>query len=398
MEAFIDSDGRVFFPLKKETQETFSNFIYVSELLRTWETAVLLFLLFLNGISIELTLFISPFLRETGIFTSDNPGDLKEQFKEFIRFISFLRFLKKQNIDGISALIPDNFKIFLKHFSGSFPDDFTGGIEKPEGVDFGILESMSDDQDAHNGCIFIQFESSGQSSGNENFRIGHVVRRIQKDLPKPESLNYVPYCSETLCDLSFPSRSTEKSIGDMTTPSEPAGSLADFLDWYKSLDPKPHSSTAGDASSDNVFLVSHSGTLDRFIKSVISASDTKPSEEFLREYTKAMETNTFSLVFKTHDIPDVFNVFRHAYSCDNRYQDKGVSSIFQRVKAGGYTNLALWGILSTLLFSNNVIEKLVNETIQIGKDTDNTKPVLKICRGVDYEPAELIVWQQKILI
>ena len=96
MEAFIDSDGRVFFPLKKETQETFPNFIYVSELLRTWETAVLLFL---NGKIIELTLFISPFLRETGIFTSDNPGDLKEQFKEFIRFISFLRFLKKENIN-----------------------------------------------------------------------------------------------------------------------------------------------------------------------------------------------------------------------------------------------------------------------------------------------------------
>lgn len=393
------SDSRVFFPLTKETQETFPNFIYVSELLRTWETAVLLFL---NGIYIELTLFISPFLRETGIFRSDNPGDLKEQFKEFIRFISFLRFLKKENIKGISIsdLIPDNFMIFLKHFSGSFPGDFIDGIEKPEGVDFGIVKSMSDDQDGQDGggqnrFIFIQFESSEQSgseqsSKNENFTIGHVVRRIQKDLPKPESLNYVPYCSETLCDLSFPTPSTEKAIGDMTTPSEPAGSLADFLDWYKSLDPKPHSSTAGDASSDKVFLVSHSGTLDRFIKSVISASDTKPSEEFLREYTKAMETNTFSLVFKTPDIPDVFNVFRHAYSCDNRYKDKGVSSIFQRVKAGGYTNLALWGILSTLLFSNNVIEKLVLETIQIGQDNkDNTQPVLKIHRGVDYEPDHL---------
>jgi hypothetical protein len=398
MEADIVSNIGVFFPLKKKTQETSPNFIYVSELLRTWETAVLLFL---NGINNELTLFISPFLREKGIFTSDNPGVLKEQFREFIRFISFLRFLKKENINGISILIPNNFTIFLKHFIGSFPVDFIDGIEKPEGVDFGIVLSMNDDQgdqDAHNGCIFIQFEGSDQSSGNEDFTnhmIGNVVGTIKenlqhhKSLQQHESLNYVPYSSDTPYDLSFPPPSTEKAIGDMTTPSIPEGSLADFLDWYKSLDQKPHSSTAGDASSDNVFLVSHSGTLDIFIQRVISDSDTKPSEDFLREYTKAMETNIFSVVFRTHDIPAIFNVFRHAYSCDNRYKNKGLSSIFQRVKAGGYTNLALWGILSTMLFSKDVINKLVNETIQIGNDKDNTEPVLKICRGVDYEPDHL---------
>jgi hypothetical protein len=53
---------------------TFPNFIYVSELLRTWETAVLLFL---RG-DITLTLYISPFLREEGIFPSDKPRYLKE--------------------------------------------------------------------------------------------------------------------------------------------------------------------------------------------------------------------------------------------------------------------------------------------------------------------------------
>ena len=74
----------------QQTSETttLSNFIYVSELLRTWETAVLLFLSLLNT---NLTLYISPYLREKGLipFPSDVPGELKEQVKEFIRFIAY---------------------------------------------------------------------------------------------------------------------------------------------------------------------------------------------------------------------------------------------------------------------------------------------------------------------
>ena len=42
------------------TDTSLPNFIYVSELLRTWETAVLLFLSLLNTL---LTLYISPFFK-----------------------------------------------------------------------------------------------------------------------------------------------------------------------------------------------------------------------------------------------------------------------------------------------------------------------------------------------
>lgn len=116
-------------------------FIYVSELLRTWETAVLLFLSLTN---IHLTLYISPFLREKPtlipslvlrkqeLFPSDVPGELKEQVREFVRFIVLLRELKKSNIGGISGLIPGEFSITLKHFGGVFTDEFIVNIEKPE--------------------------------------------------------------------------------------------------------------------------------------------------------------------------------------------------------------------------------------------------------------------------
>ena len=388
------SDSAVSSKLNTETQETLPNFIYVSELLRTWETAVLLFC---NRINTELTLFISPFLRETGIFPSDNPGHLKEQIREFIRFISFLRYLKKLKIDNISNLIPNNFMIFLKHFSGSFPDDFIDDIEQPEGVTFGIPRSMSGVHDAQNGCILIEFISGerddlGSTSDKPptNQAILSMLNIISRGLPPAEKLDYFPYNpykSDTPTGLKFPHPSTKKAIGNMRIPSEPAGSLVDFLDWYKHLEKKPHSESK---MHNSVFLVSHSGTLNTFIESVISVSDKKPSDKFLKEYKEAMKTNTFSLVVKEHGTPDVFNVFRHAYSCDNRYMGKGLLSFDERVKAGEYTNLALWGILSTLIFSGRVINKLVNKTKGIHAESIlHTESVLQICRGVDYEPTEL---------
>ena len=381
MEARSRSDSGVSSQLNTET---LPNFIYVSELLRTWETAVLLFC---NGMNTKLTLFISPFLRETGpiSFPSDNPGDLKQQIREFIRFISFLRYLKKLKINDISKLIPDSFIIYLKHFNGPFPLGFTSDIEEQEGVIFGIVETMSGGQDAPNECIFIEFRSGeiddiGSTSDKPptNQAILSMLNIISRGLPPIEQLDYCPYNSDRPTGLNFPHPSTTKAIGNMIIPSEPAGSLVDFLDWYKHLEKKPHSESNIHYS---VFIVSHSGTLKKFIKSVISNSDTKPSKKFLEEYNEAMETNTFSLVVKVDGIQNVFNVFRHAYSCDNRYMDKGLLKLRERVKAGGYTNLALWGILSTLIFSNNVIHKLVNKTKGIHPES-----VLQICRGVGYEP------------
>ena len=50
--------------MEEAITQTFPSFIYVSELLRTWETAVLLFLN--NKSNTNLTLYISPYLRESG--------------------------------------------------------------------------------------------------------------------------------------------------------------------------------------------------------------------------------------------------------------------------------------------------------------------------------------------
>lgn len=356
---------------------TLPNFIYVSELLRTWETAVLLFLSLLNT---NLTLYISPYLRETGIFPSDEPGYLKEQVKEFIRFIAFLRELKKLNIDGISNLIPESFTIILKHFGGNFDEVFTQDIEKPEGVELsieggGIQISCNFNKD--NGL-------PSRIDPLEQNNIAKMLKAIQVD----KTSGYVPYAnvsSKSESALQIPTASgvlIKETDYYMKTPSEPAGSLPNFVDWYSSLQPKPYS------ASNIVTAVSHSGTMKNFVTSV-KKINSPPSPEFNQEYDIALNnnngTNTCSLVFKSSD-GTTFSILRHAASCDNRNMGKGG---FKGTKArlgdsGIYASLSLWGILSTLKFSNKKLQILIT-TQQI-----ENPPGLKICRGMVKETPEYL--------
>lgn len=338
----------------------FPKFIYVSELLRTWETAVLLFLNKDNNT--DLTLYISPYLRESGTidFTSDRPGELKEQFREFIRFIHFLRELKTFDIHRISELIPDEFSITLKHFSGSFTNEYIQSIQSPEGIQVSI----------DNGSINISITK------NDNFQENNQKPKIAimaNHISEPTDRKYFSYTKDvtTTPELTFPPMTEPRNIGDMITPSEPPGSLADFVEWYKQLEIKPH----GDESC--VYFVSHSGTMKTFLKKIIKDSVTKPSEDFKKEYDAAIKTNTWSLFFKTNE-GNMFKGFRHAYSCDNLLMDRGVRTFFKRFEVGDYTNLALWGILSTLYFSAKVMKTLVDDAIL-------SQPGLKISRGMETE-------------
>ena len=344
-------------------------FIYVSELLRTWETAVLLFLSLTN---INLILYISPYLREKPtlilgtqeLFPSDVPGELKEQVREFVRFIVLLRELKKLDIVGISGLIPGKFSITLKHFGGAFTDDFKNDIEKPEGIELSISE-----RDIQIACNFS--ENTGLPSRLDGSK-HTTIQQMFEDIQVPTNLKYVPY-SDTISEstLVFPNASSLPNVGNMDTPSTPPGSLADFVDWYNKLDQKP-----GPNGNDGIVTaVSHSGTMKTFVESVNSP----PSPSFKTEYDIAIGTNTCSLVFKSKG--PTFNIFRHAHSCDNRNMHKGtITSTSKRFgDSGKYASLSLWGILSTLKFSNEKLNALITT-----QEVENP-PGLKICRGMDKE-------------
>lgn len=342
--------------------------IHVSELLRTWETAVLLFL---NGINTELTLYISPFLRESGGFPSDKPGELKEQVREFVRFIALLRELKKSNIaDNISRLIPGEFSITLKHFGGGFTPEHIASIETLEGV---ILQIV--DGGIQIDCNFSEnTELPSRIDDNEQKKISAMFTAIQV----PTILEYVPYNGDTTSELKFPEASSVSNPGNMETPSEPAGSLADFVGWYNSLESKPDHN-GNDGNDGIVTAVSHSGTMTTFVESV-KQINSPPSLNFNQEYDIAIGTNTCSLVFKPGNGP-TFNIVRHAHSCDNRNMHKGTikSTIDRLGDSGIYASLSLWGILSTLKFSSNKMQSLIT-----AQKIDNP-PGLKICRGMDKE-------------
>lgn len=351
---------------------TLPKFIYVSELLRTWETAVLLFL----RSSIILTLYISPFLREKPtlipslglrkqeLFPSDVPGELKEQVREFVRFIAFLRELKKLDIDGISGLIPERFTIILKHFDGNFTDEYVESIGNSEGIELSIS-----DGGIQIACNFSENTGLPSRLGGNKETIQQMFEVIQVDTNSV----YVPYSDTTLeTALVFPNASSVPNVGNMDTPSTPAGSLADFVDWYNRLTTKPH------GAGNIVTAVSHSGTMKTFVKQV-EELNSSPSQQFETAYEEAIGTNTCSLVFKSKG--PTFNIFRHAHSCDNRNMNKGtITSTSKRFgDSGKYASLSLWGILSTLKFSNKKLNALIT-TQEI------TSPLgLKICRGMDKE-------------
>jgi hypothetical protein len=358
---------------------TLPNFIYVSELLRTWETAVLLFLSLTN---INLTLYISPFLREKPtlipslvlrkqeLFPSDVPGELKEQVREFVRFIAFLRELKKLYIDGISELIPEKFSIILKHFGGEFTSEHFASIETPEGVTLSIS-----DGGIQIACNFS--ENTGLPSRLDGIKQSNIVKMFQVIEVDANSV-YVPY-TEVSSEpaLQIPNASSVPNVGNMDTPSTPAGSLANFVDWYNSLTTKPH----GDG--DIVTAVSHSGTMKTFVKQV-EELNSSPSQQFETAYEEAIGTNTCSLVFKNEGL--TFNIFRHAHSCDNRNMHKGtITSTSKRFgDSGKYASLSLWGILSTLKFSNKKLNALIT-TQEITSPSG-----LKICRGMVKETSEYL--------
>ena len=97
--------------------------VYVSSLLRTWETAFLLFLQFLiNNIDEYipvLVLVVSPFLREEenkGVNASNIPGKIVDNIMQFLKFIDLYILLSNLE-DDINNEIRDKFKSYPKKFN-----------------------------------------------------------------------------------------------------------------------------------------------------------------------------------------------------------------------------------------------------------------------------------------
>jgi hypothetical protein len=125
------------------------------------------------------------------------------------------------------------------------------------------------------------------------------------------------------------------------------------------------------------------------MKNFVKAINSPLSKDFQQEYDIALDkdngTNTCSLVFESSDGP-IFNIVRHAHSCDNRNMGKGgfKGTMARLGDSGIYASLSLWGILSTLKFSNEKLQELIT-----AQQIENP-PGLKICRGMVKETPEYL--------
>jgi len=363
-----------------KTEPKFPSTICVSELLRTWETAILLFLKEGNT---NLTLFISPFLREDGLFPSDSPGILEDQLYEFMRFLVFLGQLKKftknetQDIKNLFSWIPDSFTITFKHYSGSFTDDFIGRIRGTQlfklKADKGALEINCP---SISSITLDKFITEGMLDTLQKLYDGILVANSLKNVIDKKDIivvkgsnsgegKYTEYSNDTSKPLIYPSPELIPEFNDnnLNQVSSPP-SIRTFAKWCKNNIDKIRD------PSGIVYFVSHSHIMQAFVKKVIKLSY-EPNGSFIAVYDKANKTNSWSLFFNVEEVK--FKGFRHAFSCDNRYDKKGLVKILHRVALGSYTNLALWGILSTAIFAKRKIPGLIK---------DNDPQTLKVSVGM----------------
>lgn len=359
--------------------------VFVSGLLRTWETALLLYLQFLYNkeqpdYSQTLILEVSPFLLEKdGLInqSSNNPFDFEGNVKEFFNFIKLFIFFKSEHSDFFTELgdslkeIPDKFTIIL--VAGNDKIYLRINIAEKK-VEYSQPESTTNPIPFDGKYISISPEILNKIENN-------IVGNIQKpnssntyesynDDRLNTSINPVP--PQTIYSTFELHGGGQIKFDNFVEIVKYGPDIFSFLKWVIEIKSHPKNTP--------ILFVSHSGTMNQFLKMMISnlnynynktmtnSTNFPPSQKFVDVCKNSRETNTWSIRFKYLG----YNVtgFRHAQSCDNMYKmfdkseskgDKakkilsfGVVSAKQRIdrhKYGKYTNLSLWGIFSTLIFS-----------------------------------------------
>ena len=373
--------------------------VYVSALLRTWETALLLYLPFLfnkaqSEYSQTLILEISPFLLEKDEFSmvkqnSNKPLDFSGNVQEFFKFIKLLIYFihlnnqEKGNIMGIPELylkeIPNKFTIILiagsqkvclridvkgKKVEYYAPSNLN---QNPITIPPTTLKKMREK-------IMIEISPPSDSNPNNKYE-SYNDNRLTTD-PPPRTI----YSTFQLWGGGI-------NFNNFETIAKFGPHIFSFLKWVIEFKSHPKNTP--------ILFVSHSKTMNEFLKMMICnlnynytadhVTSFPPTTEFVNVCKEARKTNTWSMRFKYLG----YNVtgFRHAQSCDNMYKalKMKVFSSSDREKFGNYTNLSLWGIFSTLIFihSNKGI-------ISDFKNSEIDKSGLMILSGMGQQSKENI--------
>ena len=395
--------------------------VYVSALLRTWETAVLLYLPFLYNnenpeYSQTLILEVSPFLLESvskniskeatlksktksnikDIFWNSNsnkPLDFKGNVEQFCNFIKLFIYFKKESIKNklsfkvrdILSKIPKKFTIIL-----------TAGNDKVC-LRISITDGTTEIIDYYSSNATISSAISSSANSNINIpdkNLKNINQRIVDKINLPDSSDKYESYSENRLNDSNPAPQTiytTFSIPDVSyfNSFENIGKFTpdifSFLKWVIEIKSHPKNMP--------ILFVSHSNTMREFLSLMIAnlnynyqfkpdnmtkGNDFSPSQEFINVFTikNLQKTNTWSMRFKYLG----YNVtgFRHAQSCDNIYETLGILKTYSREKSGNYTNISLWGIFSTLIFIHMNKDKISN----FNDITEMAKSGLLVLKGM----------------
>ena len=346
--------------------------VYVSSLLRTWETAFLLFLQFLinnsdPGYIPVLILVVSPFLREEeniGVNASNKPGEIVDNIMQFLKFIDLYILLSNLK-DDTNHEIGDKFNSYPKKFN--LVVEFSSTQKLYIHVDTTIPNS-----------IVFEYQIIGINSSDPKIKdyletrvslsdenitfiksIVTSVSNVASSSSSSSSSSYVKYndtlSTPTQVELPYAlTQMDESNFDNFETFSVYSPDIFNYLKWVISVKKHP--------KNIPIFVVSHSGTMKKFLKKIFfcfnkGVKNITPSSTFIEMYEYCTNTNVWS--FRLNYMGYSVIVFRHGFTCDNMYKEGKIK--FDRLN-GYYSNLSIWGICSVIEFYELNKEILKNLT------------------------------------
>lgn len=385
--------------------------VYVSSLLRTWETALLLFLRFLNNTTATATatdttytpvlvLVVSPFLREVekstlgikGINASNESGDVANNIKQFLKFIDL--YILLSNI-GDSTKIPEHNEI-QKPFSDD-PKKFNIVVE------FSPNQKLYIHVDATTSAYIVfkyDLSETGVDDTKKKEIEGYVNNKVSlskdnidyivrtKSVCHNTYMVYNPYINlepipykkynnaidkNTQINLPYALTPMDKSnFSDFDSFSLYFPDIFNYLKWVITIRKHP--------KNIPIFVVSHSKTMQDFLKKIFfcfSNSNLTPSNTFIEMYEYSIKTNLWSIRLKYMGYSVI--IFRHGFTCDNMFHHGDLTIVRTQRLNGYYSHLSMWGIYSVKLFCKE------NYTI-LSDITDIKDNILSIRFGFQKQP------------
>lgn len=372
--------------------------VYGSSLLRTWESAFLLFLQFLKDDSDPtytpvLVLVVSPFLREEektflgfkGINASNEPGEIVDNIMQFLKFINLYILLSNRDskLKEPFDSDPKKFNIVVE-FSPTQKLYIHVDSTNPNHIifDYDLTDTGIGDTQKTQIETYLK-EIISLNEGNIDF-ITQIIddsstEYVGKDLTSkpPTPYNSVTISKDTQVNLPYTlTEMDELQFDKFDTFSNYFPDIFNYLKWVISVKKHP--------KNIPIFAVSHSGNMQNFLNKIfyyfnLPTNNKQPSSDFIGMYEYSIETNLWS--FTLNYMGYVVIIFRHGFTCDNMYEKAG---LVNKRLGGYYTHLSMWGIYSVKLFCKKNYEKL--------KDITGIRDsILSIRCGFPKQPKDKIV-------